>query len=152
MVARLELLVLKAIVEFPKGRDIECSIDMLVDALCVAGGYGVEKAQEKFRIDVIMGGDRLAVGMDLPEEQGLDEAPGGDHEVEVLHRLPELEGPQHVPFDIDVTGQIGIADAAFIDAHDGPHSAVVFEGHPEARRTITETLDTAVGKGHLEGH
>src|SRR4029450_4397922 len=99
-----------------------------------------------------MGGDRLAIGVDLAEHQRLDEAPGGDEKVKILHRVPELEGAQHVAPESDVAGEMAIPDAAFIDTRDCPHRAVVLEGHVKARRAVSKTLDAAVRKCDLEWH
>ncbi len=152
MVARLELAFFIAVVELAQRRDIERLVGAFIHALRVAGCLGIEEAQKEFRIDIVMGGDRLAIGADLPEEKRLDEAPGSDQQVEILHRTAQFEGAQHVAFDVDVAGEIGIADAPFIDTGDCPHRLAILEGNTEARRAFAKAPDSAIRKDHLEGH
>ena len=40
-------------------------------------------------------------------------------QMEILHRAAQLEGAQHVAFDVEVAGEIGVADAALVQAGDG---------------------------------
>src|SRR6185503_17165272 len=60
-------------------------------------------------------GDGALVGIDLPEQHRLDEAPGGHQRMTVVEGGAEREGLQHVAFNIDVALQIGLGDVAFIE-------------------------------------
>ena len=152
MVAGLQLQFLEAIVELAQGRDVEGLVRRFIDALGVAGSLGIEKAQEEIRIDVVMRGDRLPVGVNLAEDQGLDEAPGVGQQMEILHRPAELERAQHVALEVDVAGEIGIAEAAFVEAGDGLERPGVLQRDMEARGIGTEMLQGAVGQHHVEGY
>src|SRR5579863_3251660 len=76
-----------AVIELPQRCAIERLVHMLVDTLGVAGCLRVEEAQKEFGLDVVMRGDGAPIGADLAVDQRLDEARGGDEEVEILHRL-----------------------------------------------------------------
>lgn len=103
-----------------------------------------------------MGGDRLPVRVHLAEEERLDEAPRGGDEVEVLHRLPELERAHHVALDLDVALQIGVADASLVDAGDRRKprrffSVTVKLGAPSPKRcTAPSGRTTSNGTAHCE--
>ena len=58
-----------------------------------------------------MARDCLAIGAELAEQERLDEAPCRGKQMEVLHRLPELERAQHVALDVDIAREIGVAKA-----------------------------------------
>jgi hypothetical protein len=99
-----------------------------------------------------MGGDRLRIGAHLAEQQRLEEAPGGGQQVQILHRAAQLERAQHVALDVDVAGEIGIADPSLVDAGDGAQRILVLEPDLKARRPLAEALHGAVGHDDLERH
>jgi hypothetical protein len=71
--------------------------------------------------------DRLLVGVDLPEQRGLDEAPRGDQRVTVVERGPQRKRLQHVAFDVDVALQIGFCDIALVQGPQGFDRPLVVE-------------------------
>src|SRR5262249_62138931 len=111
---------------------------IIVDALCVAGCLGVEKAQEEHRVNVVVSTDSEFVCVDLPKKKRLNESPRDDQGMEILHRCPEFEGTQHVAFDIYVAGQIGIPDPALVDTLDRAQTAAVFDRYTKAWRISTK--------------
>ena len=119
MITRLEPQALEGVGELPQRRRLEGVVVALVNALRVERRGGIEEGEEQVGVEVVMGGDRPAVGMDLAEQERLDEAPCGDKRVRVLHRGAKHEGVQHVALDVDVAGDDGVADAPLVDAGDG---------------------------------
>ena len=113
---------------------------------------GSRKLRKKVRIDIVMRGDRLPVGVDLAEEQRLEEAPGVGQQMKVLHRPAELKGAQHVALDVDVAGEIGIADAAFIEAGDGLERPVVLRASRGSSRHRDRNAARCRWAAPLEGY
>src|SRR5262245_31328233 len=117
-VARFQLELFEAIFEFAKRRGTERFIRIMINALCVTGRLGIEKTQKENGINIIVSADGALVCVDLSKNQRLDKSPRCDNRVEIIHGGPEFEGTQHVAFDINVAGDIGIADPAFVDTLD----------------------------------
>jgi len=88
--------------------------------------------------------------MNLTEEQRLQEAPDRVDGMKVLHRPAQGKGGEHVTVNIEIAREIGLADAAFIEAGQRAQCLGVLERDRKARRGPSETLNGAVGKGHLE--
>ena len=62
-----------------------------VDALAVGRMGFIEKAQEQTLVGIVVRLDRLPVGVDLSEQQWLEETPGGDPRVPVVERTTKRE-------------------------------------------------------------
>ena len=152
MIAGLQVAAIEAIIEFAKGRRLKAFLGIQIDALGVAGHRRVKKTQEEIGIDVVMVGDGTAVRAQLAEQQGLQKAPGVGQRMQVLHLLPQEKGLQKVSFDVDVAGDIGIPDPAFVYARQCAQAAPVVDGNGEGRRAVAEKLTLAVRKGDLEGN
>lgn len=88
--------------------------------------------------------------MDLAEEQRLQEAPDCGDGMKVLHRPTESKGGEHIAVDIEVAREIGLANAAFIETAQRTQRLGVLEPDLKARCSLSEKLNGAVGKGHLE--
>src|SRR5262245_2363599 len=134
MVAGFKLELVKAIFKFTKCCGGERFIRVVIDALRVARRLRIKKAQEKRRINVVVRADRTLVGVDLAEQHRLDESPGGNHGMKILHRSPEFEGLQHVTFDIDVPNQIRIADPTLVDTAERTQPCAIVDRYPKAGR------------------
>jgi hypothetical protein len=65
---------------------------MSVDALAVGREHRIEEAEEQLRIGIVVGRDCLLVGIDLPEQQRLDETPGRDQRMTVVERGARANG------------------------------------------------------------
>jgi hypothetical protein len=52
--------------------------------------------------------------------------------------LSELEWPQHVSIDVNITTEIGVGEFAFIETKDGTQSILALEINAEAWRTVAE--------------
>jgi hypothetical protein len=91
-----------------------------VDALAVGREHRIEEAQEQLRIGIIVGRDRLLVGIDLPEQQRLDETPRRDQRMKVVERSAQGKGLQPVAFNVDITLQIGLGNVAFVERAQRP--------------------------------
>ena len=102
---------------------------MGVDALAVGREHRIEKAQEHLRVGVVVRGDGALVGIDLPEQQRLDEAPGRHERMTVVERGAERERLQHVALEIDVALQIGLGDVALIERAQRLERALVAEAN-----------------------
>ncbi len=94
--------------------------------------------------------DRLLVGVHLAEEQRLEVAPRLGHEMEILHRAAQLERLHHVAFEVEIGGEIGLRDPAFVQAGDGFDRTLVVERHGEGRGALAETLMRPVRHDDLE--
>ena len=116
VVAGLQLQLLEGVVELAHRRDVERLVGALIDALRVAGRFGIEEGEEELGIDVVMRADRLLVRVHLAEQQRLDVAPRLRQQVEILHDAAQLERLEHVAVEIDVAGEIGLGDAPFVEA------------------------------------
>jgi hypothetical protein len=110
----------------------------------------VEEAQKELRIDVVVIRDRLPIGPHLAEQQRLQETPQGDGIMPVPHRPADLEGAQHVAFDIDMPRDIGVAHPPFVHAGEGTQGLAVAQGEGETRRPVTEAFATTVRKDDFE--
>ena len=150
-VSGLQAELLEAIVELPEGRGAQRVFGSAVDALRVHRMVAIEEAQEELRIDIVVIRYRLPVRPDLAEQQRLQETPQGDDIVPIAHAAADLEGPQHVAFDIDMPRDIGVADPPFVHAGEGPQGLAVAQGEGEARRPVTEASATTVRKDDFEG-
>ncbi len=150
-VSRLQAELLETIVELPDGRGAQRVLRSAVDALRVHRMVAIEEAQEEPRIDVVVIRYRLPIGPDLAEQQRLQETPQGDGIMPITHRPADLEGSQHVAFDIDMARDIGVADPPFVHAGEGAQGLAVAQGEGEARRAVTEASATTVRKDDLEG-
>ena len=82
--AGAELAFLDGPVEFPLERLGQRLVVIGVDALAIGGKDGIEKAQEQLRVGIVVRGDRPLVGVDLPEQKRLDEAPSRDQRMTVV--------------------------------------------------------------------
>ncbi len=98
-----------------------------------------------------MRGDRLLVGVDLPEQRGLDEAPRGDQRVTVVERGPQRKRLQHVAFDVDVALQIGFGDVALVQGPQSLDRPLVMEGDVELRLAFAHGALGAIGEFDGEG-
>src|SRR4029450_7194599 len=98
----------------------------------------IEEAQEELRIGGVVRGDRPLVGVDLPEQSRLDEAPSKDQRMAVVEMLTQLEGLQHVAFEVDVTVQVSFRDVAFIEAAKRPECPLIAQADGELRLALTE--------------
>jgi hypothetical protein len=85
-----------------------------IDALAIGRKDGVEETQEQLRVGVVVGGDSLLVGVDLPEQERLEEAPSGDQRVAIVKLGTQRKRLQHVAFDVDVALEIGLGDVALV--------------------------------------
>ena len=119
---------------------------ILVHALAIGGKHGIEKAQEQLRVSIVVGGDRPLVGIDLSEQERLDEAPGRDQRVPVVERSPELEGLQHIALDVDIALQIGLGDIPLVERAQRPERPLVAETDLELRLALAEGPFLAVGQ------
>src|SRR3954469_17260168 len=88
----------------------------------------------------------------LPHQQRLKEAPRCHERVQVTHRLPQLERPQHIAIDVDVARQIRISELDLIKAGDGTHGVPILQRDTEVRHTLSEASDCTIRKMHLERH
>ena len=140
VVAWLQPQLLETIVELAQRGDVEGFIGARVNALRVTGGDRIEKTQEEFGLHVIVSNYGPLVGAHLPEQQRLDEPPRFRQQVEILHRSAQLERLQHVAIEIEIAGKIGVCDAAFVDAGDGPQRIWILERHAERRRAVPKKL------------
>lgn len=78
-----------------------------------------------------MRGDGALVGVDLAEQERLDEAPRGHEGMAIVQRRPERERLQHVAFEIDVSLQVGLGDVALIQRTQRFQRAIVTQ--PDAK-------------------
>ena len=69
----------------------------------------VEKAQEQARVGVIVRLDRLLVGVNLSEEERLEETPDVGKWVPIVKRRPQREGLQHVAVEVEIAAHVGSA-------------------------------------------
>ncbi len=147
--SRSELAFLDCPVELPLQRFRQRLVVALVDALAVGGEHRIEEAQEQLRVEIVVRGDRLLVGVDLPEHSGLDEAPGRDQRMAVVERGAQRKRLQHVAFDVDVTLQIGFGDVALIQRAQRLDGPLVVKVHVEGGLALA---DIALGTvGQLDG-
>jgi hypothetical protein len=65
-----------------------------------------------------VGANGLFVRVDLTKQQWLDEPPGGNERVKILHCASQFERAQHIPIDVNIAVEVGIPDLAFVDASD----------------------------------
>jgi hypothetical protein len=73
---------------------------MSVDALAQGREHRIEEAEEQPRIGIVVGRDCMLVGIDLPEQQRLDETPGRDQRMTVVERGAQGKRLQHVAFNV----------------------------------------------------
>jgi hypothetical protein len=92
-----------------------------------------------------MGANGTLVGVDLTKQQRLDETPGGNEGVKVLHRAAQFERAQHIPVDIDITVEIRVSDLTFVDTSDRTQSSVISDGDPKTGRAGPKMLHGLVG-------
>ena len=97
-----------------------------------------------------MGANGLFVRVDLTKQQRLDEPPGGNERVKILHSATQFERAQHIPIDVDVTVEVGISDLAFVDASDCAQSLLISDCDPKAGRIRSEMLHRFVGQNDVE--
>jgi hypothetical protein len=98
---------------------------MSVDALAVGREHRIEEAEEQLRIGIVVGRDCLLVGIDLPEQQRLDETPGRDQRMTVVERGAQGKRLQHVAFNVDIALQIGLGDVAFVERAQRPERPLI---------------------------
>jgi hypothetical protein len=72
--------------------------------------------------------------------------------VEITHRLPKLEQPQHITINVYVARQIRIGELDLIETRDGPHRIPVLQPDTEARHALSKVSDCAIWKIHFEWH
>ena len=119
---------------------------------CVYIGWSrSRKLRKNSEVYVVVIRYRLPIRPDLAEQQRLQEAPQGDGIMPIAHAPADLEGPQHVAFDIDMPRDIGVANPPFVHAGECPQGLAVAQGDGEARRPGTEASATTVRKDDLEG-
>ncbi len=106
----------------------------------------VEEAQEEAGVGVVVRFDRILVGVDLPEEQRLKEAPDVCDRVAVVERCAQRERLQHVAVEVDVATHIGLGDVALVEAAYGLHRFVVVKRCMEQRVAAPRTTHLAVGQ------
>ena len=133
-------------VEFPLERRRQRLVVVLVHALAIGGKDRIEEAQEQLRVGVVVGGDGPLVGIDLSEQQRLDEAPGRDQRVPVVERGAEIEGLHHVAFEVDVALQIGLGDISLVEGAQRPQRTLVAQAHFELGLALAECPLLAVGQ------
>jgi hypothetical protein len=92
-----------------------------IDALAIGREHGIEEAQEELGVGIVVRGDRLLVGVDLPEQKRLDEAPSRDQRMAVVERRAQRKRLQHVAFDVDVALQVSLGDVALVERAQRPH-------------------------------
>ena len=117
MVARLQLAFVEAVVELARGGGSQgVAVVAIVDehALRVGRPLRIEESEEERRINVVVGADDPSIGAYLPEQARLEESPGGHQRVDVAQRSPQPERRRHVAFDVDVAGNVGVGEAAFV--------------------------------------
>jgi hypothetical protein len=89
--------------------------------LAIGREHGIEEAQEELGVGIVVRGDRLLVGVDLPEQKRLDEAPSRDQRMAVVERRAQRKRLQHVAFDVDVALQVSLGDVALVERAQRPH-------------------------------
>src|SRR4029078_3718859 len=82
-------------IKFPLQRFRQRLLVTLIDALAIGGKNRIEKTEKEIWIGVVVRGDRPLVGVNLTEQQRLEEAPGRNQRMRVIKRLAEGEGGQH---------------------------------------------------------
>src|SRR5262249_41108247 len=82
--AGAELAFLNRPIEFALERLGQRFIVIAVNALAIGRKNRIEKAQEQLGIDVVVGSYGALVGIDLAEQERLDETPGCDQGVTVV--------------------------------------------------------------------
>jgi len=92
------------------------------------------------------------IGVHLSHQERLQEPPRCHKRVQIAHRLPQLERPQHIAIDIDVTRQVSVGELDLIETGEGPYRIPVVHPDAETRSSLAETPTTAIGKRQLEGH
>src|SRR4029078_6687012 len=100
---------------------------------------------------VVMGGNTALVGIDLPEQERLDEAPSRHDRMAVVKRLPQGEGLQHVALDIDIGGEIGLGDIGLIEGADRAERAIVAKANPESVLALADLARLPAGELDREG-
>src|SRR4029079_141359 len=120
-------------IKFPLQRFRQRLVVTLIDALAIGGKNRIEKTQKEIWIGVVVRGDRPLVGVNLTEQQRLEEAPGRDQRMRVVKRLAKVEGLQHVALKIDIAVDIGFGDIALIERAHGAQSALIPEPDHEGR-------------------
>ena len=122
---------------------------MGVDALAVGREHRIEKAQEQLRVGVVVRGDGALVGIDLTEQQRLDEAPCRHQRMAIVERGAERERLEHVALKIDVALQISLGDIALIERAQRLQRALVAE--PDAKLLLAEADLALLSARQLDG-
>ena len=149
--SRTELAFLDGPVEFALESLGERLLVMRIDALAVGREHRVEEAQEQLRVGVVVRGDRLLVGVDLPEQQRLDEAPGADQRMAVVEGGAKRERLQHVALMIDVALQIGLGDVALVQRAQRLDGALVAEANAKLFLAQSELCFSPLGSSIEKG-
>ena len=152
LLAGSELALLDGPVEFALERLRQGLVVAFIHTLAVGGKDGVEEAQEQLGVGVVVRRDRLLVGIDLSKQQRLNEAPGGDEGVAIVEQLPEREGLQHVPFEVNVAAQIGLGNVAFVQGPDCAERALVAQADLELGLALAHLAPLAIRQLDGEGH
>ena len=92
------------------------------------------------------------VGAHLSHQQRLQEPPRCHKRVQITHRLPKLERPQHIAIDVDVARQIRIGELDLIKTGDGAHRVPVLQPDTEARQALSKPSGCAIREIHIERH
>src|SRR5262245_18267735 len=87
----------------------------------------------------------MLVGIDLSEQQRLDEAPSSDERVAIIERGAQRKRLQHVAFDVNVALQIGLGDIAFVERAKRPHRPRVAQADEKLASALPDAAFLAVG-------
>ena len=98
-----------------------------------------------------MRGDGLLIGVDLTEQEGLDEAPGGDEGMSIVERSAEGEGLEHIALEVDVALQISLGDVALIESAQGPDGPVVAQADAKLGLALADVALLPVRQLDREG-
>ena len=101
---------------------------------------------------IVVVGDRIAVGLDLPEYERLDEAPDRRYWMRVAHSFAQPKRTQHVAADIDAAVEKGFADIALVERRDGFEGARIVELDCKTRCAFAEAVNGACIGHDLEWH
>ena len=132
------------VIEFAGKGGAEALVVIFVDTLAVGRFVGIEKTQEQIRIEIIVRSDGLLVGIDLPEEERLNEAPRRHQQVTVIERGAKGKWRNHIAGQIQIALQEGLGNIALVQGLERPHRALILDRHGELRRAIAELPACAV--------
>ncbi len=64
----------------------------------------------------------------------------------VVERCPELEGLQHVAFQVDIALEVGLGDISFVERAQRPQGPLVAQTNLELRLAVAEIAFLTVGQ------